>query len=136
MQVAVDCAEPYRLAEFWAEVLRYEVAEPPDGHESWKAFSAAEASRHGEGWCCIVDPERTGPRVLFHSVPEPKQVKNRVHLDVWVDQPDAAVERATLIRAEADRLLALGATHVRTRDDDGDYYIVLQDPEGNEFCVG
>ena len=136
IQVAVDCVHPVQLAQFWAEVLQYELAEPPDGHETWEALSAADASRPGEGWCCIVDPDHTGPRLLFHSVPETKQVKNRVHLDVWVDQPDPSVERRALIQAEADRVLALGATHVRTRDDDGQFYIVLQDPEGNEFCVG
>ena len=136
MQVAVDCAQPYRLAQFWTEVLGYEIARPPDDHTSWEAFSEAEASRPGEGWCCIVDPEHAGPRLLFHTVPEPKQVKNRLHLDVWVDQPDPMVERRTFIRAEADRLQSMGATHVRTRDDDGDFYIVMQDPEGNEFCLG
>jgi len=135
MQVAVDCAQPFRLAQFWTEVLGYETADPPDDHESWESFSAAEASRPGEGWCCIVDPDHRGPRLLFHSVPEPKTVKNRLHLDVWVDQPDPSVERRGLISAEADRLLSIGATHVRTRDDDGDFYIVMQDPEGNEFCI-
>ena len=135
MQVAVDCSHPHELARFWTEVLGYEIGQPPDDHPSWESFSEAEASRPGEGWCCIVDPERVGPRLLFHSVPEAKQVKNRVHLDVWVEQPDPAVDRRTLIRAEADRLQAMGATHVRTRDDDGDFYLVMQDPEGNEFCI-
>jgi catechol 2,3-dioxygenase-like lactoylglutathione lyase family enzyme len=135
MQVAVDCAQPDRLAAFWVEVLGYRIADPPDDHESWASFSAAEASRPGEGWCCIIDPDNVGPRLLFHSVPEPKQVKNRLHLDVWVDRPDPAVERRTAIRAEAERLQAMGAEHVRTRDDDGDFYVVMQDPEGNEFCI-
>ena len=135
MQVAVDCSHPYALARFWIEVLGYELAPPPDHHTSWESFSEAEASRPDEGWCCIIDPEHTGPRLLFHAVPEPKQVKNRVHLDVWVDQPDPMADRRTFIQAEADRLRSMGATHVRTRDDDGDFYIVMQDPEGNEFCI-
>src|SRR5687768_9070 len=73
MQVAVDCSDPERLAEFWADVLGYRIADPPDRHESWAAFSAAEASQPSERWCVIVDPDRNGPRLLFHSVPEQKQ---------------------------------------------------------------
>ena len=66
---------------------------------------------------------------------ELKQGKNRLHLDVWVEQPDPSVARPTLVEAEAERLQALGAGHVRTRDDDGDFYMVMHDTEGNEFCI-
>jgi catechol 2,3-dioxygenase-like lactoylglutathione lyase family enzyme len=135
MQVAIDCSHPEQLAAFWADVLGYELADPPNHHQSWSSFSAAEARQPSEVWCVIVDPEHHGPRLLFHSVPEPKQGKNRLHLDVWVDQPDPAVSRRSLVEAEAARLEAKGASRVRTRDDDGDFYIVMQDPEGNEFCV-
>jgi catechol 2,3-dioxygenase-like lactoylglutathione lyase family enzyme len=134
MQVAVDCTDPERLAEFWSQVLRYRVADPPDHHASWAAFSAREASQPGERWCVIVDPDRNGPSLLFHSVPEQKQGKNRLHLDVWVEQ-SASAGRHTLVEAEAERLRALGAKHLRTRDDDGDFYMVMEDPEGNEFCI-
>jgi catechol 2,3-dioxygenase-like lactoylglutathione lyase family enzyme len=135
MQIAVDCSDPERLAEFWSDVLGYRVADPPGDHTSWAAFSAVEAAQPGEGWCVIVDPDRIGPSLLFHSVPEPKQGKNRLHLDVWVDQPDPSIARRSLVEAEAERLQAAGAEHVRTRDDDGDFYMVMHDPEGNEFCI-
>jgi catechol 2,3-dioxygenase-like lactoylglutathione lyase family enzyme len=135
MQVAVDCSDPEGLAEFWTIVLGYRVADPPDQHPTWAAFSAAEASQPGERWCVIVDPDRNAPSLLFHSVPEQKQGKNRLHLDVWVEQPDLSVARQTLVEAEAERLQALGAKHIRTRDDDGNFYMVMHDPEGNEFCI-
>ncbi|MEY2431254.1 MAG: hypothetical protein QOC92_979 [Acidimicrobiaceae bacterium] len=135
MQVAVDCSDPERLAEFWADVLGYRVAEPPGHQATWAAFSAAEGSQPSERWCVIVDPDRNGPSLLFHSVPEQKEGKNRLHLDVWVEQPDPSVARQTLVAAEAARLQALGAGHIRTRDDDGDFYMVMRDPEGNEFCI-
>jgi catechol 2,3-dioxygenase-like lactoylglutathione lyase family enzyme len=134
-QVAIDCSDPERLAEFWADVLAYRVADPPDNHATWAAFSAVEASQPSERWCVIVDPDRDGPSLLFHSVPEPKQGKNRLHFDVWVEQPDPSVDRRTLVEAEVERLQAFGATRIRTRDDDGDFYIVMHDPEGNEFCI-
>jgi catechol 2,3-dioxygenase-like lactoylglutathione lyase family enzyme len=135
MQLAADCSDPERLAEFWSHVLGYRVADPPDQHTSWAAFSAAEASQPGERWCVIGDPDRTGPSLLFHSVPERKQGKNRLHLDVWVEQPDHSVTRHTLVEAEAERLRALGGKHLRTRDDDGDVYMAMEEPEGNEFCI-
>ena len=68
------------------------------------------------------------PSVLFHRVPEPKLTKNRVHLDIRI---------APGVPNNSTRaLVALGATHVRTDEDESDYYAVMQDPEGNEFCVG
>ena len=84
----------------------------------------------------VVDPEEGGPSVLFHRVPEPKVVKNRVHLDIRM-APGATKETTRLlVDVEARRLVNLGATHIRTDDDETDYYAVMQDPEGNEFCVG
>jgi hypothetical protein len=120
VQVAVDCADPARLAAFWVVVLGYRHQGTDDPR-----------------WAAIVDPDGVRPRLLFHRVPEGKVVKNRVHLDVRVsgagDVPMAA--RRPLVDAEVPRLVALGATHVRTDDDGVDYFAVLQDPEGNEFCV-
>jgi catechol 2,3-dioxygenase-like lactoylglutathione lyase family enzyme len=136
MQLAIDCADPDRLAAFWAEALGYRLRRPPSGHDSWAAYSASVAEEPGEAWCMLVDPDGAGPPVLFHKVPEAKVVKNRMHLDLRVD-PNATVDEARpLVDAETRRLVALGATHVRTDDDGHDYYAVMQDPEGNEFCVG
>ena len=136
VQIAVDCHDPQRLAEFWCQVLGYKLRKPPDGHASWPEYSAAVAVQPGEAWAVIVDPDGDGPGVLFHRVPEAKVAKNRVHLDVFLAPGLPVEERRPLVGPEVDRLGALGAVHVRTDDDGDDYYAVLQDPEGNEFCVG
>ena len=94
------------------------------------------AVQPGEGWAVIVDPDGHGPAVLFHRVPEAKVGKNRLHLDVFLSPGAPVEERRPLVAPEVDRLVALGATHLRTDDDGDDYYAVLHDPEGNEFCVG
>src|SRR6266508_3671613 len=83
LQVAVDCADPARLARFWADVLSYRLDDPPAGYPSWSAFSAA-VGEAGEAWSALVDPDGVGPWMLFHQVAEGKVVKNRVHLDVRV----------------------------------------------------
>jgi catechol 2,3-dioxygenase-like lactoylglutathione lyase family enzyme len=136
LQVAIDCADPARLARFWADVLGYRPEDPPRGYPSWAAFSAAMGAP-GEEWNAVVDPDGVGPRVLFHRVPEGKVVKNRVHLDVRVSgAAGTPIEvRRRLVDTEVDRLVRKGATHVRTDEDETDYYAVMQDPEGNEFCV-
>jgi catechol 2,3-dioxygenase-like lactoylglutathione lyase family enzyme len=134
IQVAIDCEDPDRLAAFWAEVLGYRVSAPPSGYTSWSEYSRAVAGEPNERWSLLVDPDGVGPSVLFHRVPEPKVVKNRVHLDVHVTPRTGETTTRPLVDAEARRLVDLGATHVRT-DDESDYYAVMQDPEGNEFCV-
>jgi catechol 2,3-dioxygenase-like lactoylglutathione lyase family enzyme len=137
LQVAIDCADPDRLAAFWTEVLDYRVADPPPGYPSWPEFSNAAAAEHGERWCRIVDPDGVGASLLFHRVPEGKVGKNRVHIDIRVRPPGSSDEDARpYVDAEARRLVDLGGTHLRTDADEEDYYAVMQDPEGNEFCVG
>jgi len=81
--VAIDCADPERLAIFWATVLGYVVDAPPAGYASRQDFSRS-AVGVGESWAAVVDPAGAGPQVLFHRVPDPKVGKNRVHLDVRV----------------------------------------------------
>jgi hypothetical protein len=85
----------------------------------------------------IVDPEGAGPRVFFQQVPEGKQAKNRVHLDVkgTADRTATKEVQTEQLHAEADRLVALGATKFKEFDELGSHWIVMQDPEGNEFCV-
>ena len=81
----------------------------------------------------IEDPAGVRPRMFFQRVPDPKSVKNRVHLDLAapaVGSPD----RAEVIDAFVERLTALGARRLRAVDEDG-YFVVMADPEGNEFCV-
>jgi hypothetical protein len=87
----------------------------------------------------VVDPDGHGPRIWFQKVPEAKQLKNRVHLDLEIGggRQVPITERRRRIRAESDRLVEAGARQVTELHQDGlDHYgIVLQDPEGNEFCL-
>lgn len=139
LQVTIDCANPASLAAFWAEALGYVVQPPPDGFKSWEAALTAwgvPESEFGKA-SAIVDPTGAGPRVFFQRVPEPKTAKNRVHLDVGVsDGPSAAAElRRVQIRPTVDRLVGLGATEVGETEEMGGFWVVMRDPEGNEFCV-
>lgn len=133
LQVVVDCANPDGLAKFWAEALGYTVQPPPPGHDSWPDFLASMGVPESQ-WgaaSAIIDPDGNRPRIFFQKVPEPKQGKNRVHLDVQLGRgaPEAAVE------TEVARLQVLGATRVRECAELGESWVVMQDPEGNEFCV-
>jgi predicted enzyme related to lactoylglutathione lyase len=111
--ITVDCADPYALAGFWAQVIGG--ARHPD-------------DRPGEDEA-LVHTDATGPGLLFLRVPEGKAVKNRVHLDV---QPAGPATRED----EVERLLGIGATFLADhRRSDGSGFVVLADPEGNEFCV-
>jgi hypothetical protein len=86
----------------------------------------------------VVDPDGKGPRIYLQRVPEPKTVKNRVHLDLNISGgPSAGTleERRARVDAEVERLLGLGATRQRAAEELGQYWVVMQDPEGNEFCV-
>jgi len=110
---SVDCGNAYELSEWWKQVLGYvDVADDPNepGHDE-----------------CMISSPRTGHQLLFIEVPEPKQVKNRLHFDL---EPDGRRDE------EVERLLGIGA---RMLDDlrrpDGSGWAVLADPEGNEFCV-
>jgi hypothetical protein len=84
----------------------------------------------------VTDPEGVGPRVFFQKVPEPKTVKNRVHIDIHVggEAEEDTVHRS-LIDAKVQELLAHGATLFRAVEERDEYWVVLRDPEGNEFCV-
>ena len=142
MQVTIDCADPGRLARFWATALGYRLEEPPDGFASWQDYWVSRGLPPEEvedGYDSIVDPDGVGPRVWFQPVPEAKVVKNRVHLDLDVGGGRTAplAERRRRVDAEADRLVAAGATRFRVLSEEGvDHYgVVMQDPEGNEFCL-
>jgi hypothetical protein len=136
-QVTFDCAEPERLALFWCEVLGYVVPPSPRGFASWAAFDAAlPPEQQGSAYAC-VDPDGVGPRLFFQRVPEGKVVKNRVHLDVRVGTGLVGEERLAALEAACARLLPLGASRVRLLVADGvnESCLVMQDPEGNEFCL-
>ncbi len=141
VQVTFDCADPDRLAVFWADALGYEVQPPPPGFATWPAFLAAQGIPEHEqpAASAIVDPAGAGPRIFFQRVPEGKRAKNRVHLDVNVGGGRATppAERRARVDAAVERLLKAGATRVRAHEDArlGEYWVVMQDPEGNEFCL-
>src|SRR5262249_9620156 len=117
IQVTLDCADPDRVASFWAAALGYRKQDPPEGYVTWPAYLAAQGIPEDQ-WnaaSAIVDPEGRGPRLYFQRVPEPKVVKNRVHLDLNVggDRQVPLEERRARITAAVDRLRALGATPLR-----------------------
>lgn len=144
-QVTIDCADPNRLVAFWCEALGYVPEPPPEGWTSWLDYWLAaglpeeELEGADEGSGAIIDPDGRRPRIWFQQVPEPKSVKNRVHLDLKLtpgrSMPYAA--RRARVDAEVERLVGLGAGVAYTNAPEGaDYYAVtLRDPEGNEFCI-
>lgn len=109
-ELVIDCAEPRRLADWWAQVMGYAVTEATD--------EIVEISG-GPG---------VSPTFVFAQVPEGKSVKNRLHIDL---NANAGSDQAT----ELQRLLELGATRVDVGQGDDVSWIVLADPEGNEFCL-
>ena len=137
--VTFDCAHAGHIAEFWAAALGYEIQPPPPGFESWKAWCESNDVEYDPGHMSAVnDPAKKGPRLLFIRVPEPKTAKNRVHLDVHASAgpPATADERRPAIEAKANELEALGAKRVGdVKEEFGGIWLVMTDPEGNEFCV-
>ncbi len=107
--LVLDCTDPERLAEFWSEALGY-------ANVGSAGAYVALYPRHGGG-----------PKLLLQRVTEPKTTKNRMHLDI--ETPD--------IGREADRLTDLGAKRVidGTCSEHGSTWILMADPEGNEFCI-
>jgi hypothetical protein len=105
-QLVIDAADPVRLGHWWAEVLDYKML-----------TESAEETEIGSG-------SGGGPTLIFVPVPQPKTVQNRLHIDLRADDQDAEVER----------LVNMGARHVDVGQGDVSW-VVLADPEGNEFCV-
>ena len=136
MQVTFDCAEPVRVERFWCEVLGYVLA-TPEGFESWDAFDRSQAPEDQASWCAALDPSGAAPRLFFQCVPEGKVVKNRLHLDVRVATGLVGVDRLAALEEECARLLPLGAVRVRLlpADEENESCLVMQDVEGNEFCL-
>ena len=111
--IVVDCRDSFSQANWWATVLGHQLSERnPNEYE-------------------VSDPSSGGTRLYFMNVPEAKTVKNRLHIDITTDGS---------IEGEVARLVAAGATFVEMRQDPAtlpnpDTWAVMQDPEGNEFCV-
>jgi hypothetical protein len=127
-ELAIDCADPHRLAGFWCAVLGYEVqdGEVQDGEvQDSEGGGIGPPAAPGGG----TGEDRVGPvppTLTFARVPEGKTVKNRLHIDV--NPTDWEQDE------EVRRLLDLGARHADVGQGD-ESWVVLTDPEGNEFCV-
>ena len=141
-QLVIDCADPDRLTRFWATALGYQVQPPPDGFDSWRTYwldVGVPEDELDDGDDSLVDPDGAGPRIWFQQVPEGKVVKNRLHLDIDASGGRSVpiATRKKRVKAEAERLIAAGATRVRVLEEEGlDHYgETMQDPEGNEFCI-
>jgi Glyoxalase-like domain len=139
LQIVFDCADPDKLARFWAQAIHYKMQDPPPGFASWEAWLKSQGIPESE-WdsaSAVVDPEGVGSRIYFQRVPEAKTVKNRVHLDLNISGGSAVPgdERRRRIDAEVDRLVRLGARRSRTVQERGEYFVNMFDPEGNEFDV-
>ena len=140
IQVTFDAADPPALAAFWGETLGYVEQDPPEGFDSWEAWAVANdlPRENWDNYASRVDPDGVGPRLYFQRVPEPKAAKNRCHLDVRAAEGLQGDDRMARLEAECERLTALGATRVRRFEPDGlmsSGFIVMADPEGNEFCL-
>jgi len=105
--LSIDCSDAAKLAQFWADVLGRTVNPQPTAE--FAAIDATDSAR--------------GPRLAFHQVPEPKTIKNRLHLDLISGE----------FAAETERLLALGATKVNDAAKGAARWTTFRDPEGNEF---
>ena len=143
-QVTIDCHDPHAQARFWAEALGFVIEDGDafirgllaaghateddvieiDGRLHWRTGTAI---RHPDDLERGTTDDPAPRRLLFLAVPEPKTVKNRVHLDLNVGR-----ER---LDAEVARLVELGATERNRIDEPGSFHVTLTDPEGNEFCV-
>ncbi len=148
IQVTFDCSDSEALSRFWAQTLGYVIPAPPgtelapgaDPFEAWHEF-LRENQVPEETWndsSAAEDPAGIGPRLYFQRVPEGKVVKNRVHLDLRGAPGLSGEARMNALEAECERLVALGASRLRRFEADPPLesgFIVMQDPEGNEFCL-
>ena len=140
VQVTFDAADPAALSRFWAEVLGYRLDDPPEPYATWdealKAFGVPEHLRNSAS--AVHDPTGAGPRLFFQQVPEGKTAKNRVHLDVRAAPGLEGDARMAALEAECARLVALGASRLERHEPAppmSNGFIVMHDPEGNEFCL-
>jgi hypothetical protein len=139
VQVVFDCGDPTALAGFYAQALHYKLQDPPEGFKTREEWLKARGIPK-EDWnsaSAIVDPTGRGPRIYFQQMDTPKLGKNRLHIDVNASSGiRAPIEvRKEEVDAEVDRLLGLGATKQREVSETGEYWVVMLDPDGNEFCV-
>jgi catechol 2,3-dioxygenase-like lactoylglutathione lyase family enzyme len=106
--VVIDCNDFPRMVEFWEQALGYERKDHVE-----------------DDWALLRDPNGTHTNVGLQKVPEPRVGKNRLHLDLYAEDQEAEVQR----------LLSIGATRFDRLPEPGEDFVVLEDPEGNLFCV-
>jgi Glyoxalase-like domain len=137
LQIVFDANDVPRLVAFWEQALGYQVQPPPPGFDTWEDFARDKGipEEQWDGWGALIDPVGKRPRIFFQRVPEGKTAKNRVHLDVNVGEGLEGEQRTIRVKREADRLEGLGAKRQREASERGEFWIVMQDPEGNEFCL-
>ncbi|MFC0673375.1 VOC family protein [Brachybacterium hainanense] len=148
IQITLDARDPAALSAFWKEVLGYVHPGPPgvelapgdDPLAAWAAFlersGVPEEQRNSAS--ALEDPEGHGPRFFFQRVPEDKVAKNRVHVDVRTAEGLQGDERMAVLEKECERLIALGGRRLSRFEPEAPMsagFIVMADPEGNEFCL-
>jgi hypothetical protein len=141
VQVTFDCADPGAQASFWSVALGYEIEPPPPGFDTWDAALDAwgvPPEQRNDRSAAVPPVGEDGPRLFFQKVPEGKAAKNRVHLDVRAAPGLEGAARMEQLEQVADELVALGARRL-TRFEPGQEmsagFLVMADPEGNEFCL-
>jgi hypothetical protein len=141
-QLTIDCHDPVRLVRFWGPALGYLPVPPAEPETTWWAHYRRRLGDDAEFEDRLFDPEGVRPPLWFQEVPEDKAGKNRLHLDLYASGRDDTLTmeaRVALVDAKVDELVALGAAVQRRwrgdEPDDAYYFVVMQDPEGNEFCV-
>jgi hypothetical protein len=142
-QLTIDANDPARLARFWAEALGYQAVPARKPDTTWHAHYRGRLGDQASFDDRLFDPDGLRPPLWFQQVPETKAGKNRLHLDLYPTGRDdrlAMERRVEIVETKVAELVGLGASAVRRhRDDDPDdpdYHVVMNDPEGNEFCVG
>lgn len=141
-QLTIDANDPALLAQFWSRALGYQSAPPDEPDTTWNAHYRARLGSEQAFADRLFDPAGRRPPIWFQQVPEAKAGKNRLHLDLYPTARDKSLpmrRRIEIVEAKVAELVGLGASvERRTRHDDpGDpiYFVVMHDPEGNEFCV-
>ncbi|GIM96677.1 glyoxalase [Paractinoplanes toevensis] len=136
-QLTIDANDPARLARFWGQVLGYQPA-PPESDTTWWAHYRGRLGGRDAFDDRIFDPDGRKPPLWFQEVPESKAGKNRLHLDLYPTARDDSLpydRRVEIVDAKVAELVELGANVRRRERGDSYYFVVMHDPEGNEFCV-
>jgi hypothetical protein len=148
IQITFDAHDPDVLSTFWRDVLGYVHPGPPgvdlapgaDPLAAWDDFleKAGVPEDQRNSASALEDPDGVGPRLFFQRVPEDKVAKNRVHLDVRTASDLRGDERMAALEVECSRLVELGGTRLKRFEPEPPTsigFIVMADPEGNEFCL-